>query len=57
MQLAEAVNAELQPFRERREKLAADMDYVVGVYDEGADRARKIAVETLREVKERMGLV
>jgi tryptophanyl-tRNA synthetase len=57
VQLAEAVNAELQPFRERREKLAADMDYVVGVYDEGADRARKIAVETLREVKERMGLL
>ena len=57
MQLAEAVNAELQPFRERREKLAADMDYVVGVYDEGADRARAIAVETLREVKERMGLL
>jgi tryptophanyl-tRNA synthetase len=57
VQLAEAVNAELQPFRERREKLAADMDYVVGVYDEGADRARAIAVETLREVKERMGLL
>ncbi len=57
VQLAEAVNEALRPFRERREKLAADMDYVVGVYDEGADRARAIAVETLREVKERMGLL
>jgi len=33
------------------------MDYVVNVYNDGADRARAIAVETLREVKERMGLL
>ncbi|MEA1958228.1 MAG: tryptophan--tRNA ligase [Chloroflexota bacterium] len=57
IQLAEAVNEALKPFRERREKLAADMDYVIGVYEEGAERARSIAVETLREVKERMGLL
>ena len=57
VQLAEAVNAELQPFRERREKLALDMDYVVNVYNDGAEQARAIAVETLREVKERMGLL
>jgi len=57
VQLAESVNEALRPFREKREKLAADMDYVVKVYNDGAERARTIAVETLREVKERMGLL
>jgi tryptophanyl-tRNA synthetase len=57
VQLADAVNEALKPFRERREQLASDMNYVVNVYNDGADRARAIAVETLREVKERMGLL
>jgi len=57
VQLAESVNEALKPFREKREQLAADLDYVVKVYNDGADRARAIAVETLREVKERMGLL
>jgi tryptophanyl-tRNA synthetase len=57
VQLADSVNAALEPFRKKREQLAADMDYVVNVYNDGADRARAIAVETLREVKERMGLL
>jgi tryptophanyl-tRNA synthetase len=57
VQLAESVNAALEPFRKRREQLASDMDYVVNVYNDGAEGARAIAVETLREVKERMGLL
>jgi len=56
-QLAEAINDALDPFRERRAELAARPQYVREVVADGAQRARAIAVETLREVKERMGLV
>jgi tryptophanyl-tRNA synthetase len=56
-QLAEGINRELTPFRERRAELAAKPQYVKEVFDDGAFRARTIAIETLREVKERMGLI
>ncbi len=56
-QLAEGINRELAPFRQRRAELAADMKSVEAVFAEGAQRARAIATETLREVKERMGLL
>jgi tryptophanyl-tRNA synthetase len=56
-QLAEGLNAYLAPFRQRRAELAADMKSVEEVFAEGARRASVIATETLREVKERMGLL
>ena len=55
--IAEAILAELKPFQERRAKIATDKKYVDGVIRDGADRARKIARETVREVKEKMGLL
>jgi tryptophanyl-tRNA synthetase len=55
--LAEAINKDLAPFRERRQALAAMPDYVTKVLDDGAARAKVIARKTLEEVKERMGLV
>jgi tryptophanyl-tRNA synthetase len=55
--LAEAINKDLAPFRERRQALAAMPDYVAKVLADGAERARVIARKTLVEVKERMGLV
>src|SRR3989339_1152286 len=54
--IAEAIFAELKPFQERRIKIAADQKYVDKVIRDGAERARKIAQETVREVKEKMGL-
>jgi tryptophanyl-tRNA synthetase len=54
--LAEAINKDLAPFRERRQALAAMPDYVAKVLADGAERARVIARKTLAEVKERMGL-
>jgi tryptophanyl-tRNA synthetase len=50
------LNAALAPFRERRAGLAAREGLVRDVLADGASRARAIAVETLREVKEAMGL-
>jgi tryptophanyl-tRNA synthetase len=55
--IAEAIYKELKPFQERRAKIAADQKYVDQVIKDGASRARKIARETVREVKEKMGLL
>ncbi len=52
--LAERINAMLAPFRERRAAIAADPDYVKQVLADGAERARVIARETLREVRHNM---
>ncbi len=55
--LAERINSALEPFRERRAALAAEPQYVDDVLADGAQRAQAIASETLREVKQRMGLI
>ncbi|MCH3948413.1 MAG: tryptophan--tRNA ligase [Olsenella sp.] len=54
---AEAVNEYFAPIRERREKLAGDLDYVKDVLRDGNRRANEIAHETLNEVREAMGMV
>jgi tryptophanyl-tRNA synthetase len=55
--LAQEINTALTPLRERRSILATKPDYIKEVLADGAHRARKIAEETIREVKERMGLL
>ncbi len=55
--LAEAINSALRPFRERRAELATKPRYVTDVLTDGAQRAQVIARETLREVKQNMGLI
>lgn len=45
------------PFRAKRQELEAKPEYVKEVLSEGAERARKIARETMREVKEKIGLI
>lgn len=54
--VAEAIYRDLQPFQERRARIAQDAAYVDRVIKEGAQKARAIARETLREVKDKMGL-
>jgi len=44
------------PMRQKREELSKDMNYVKKVIREGGDRARSIAVETIKEVKKTTGL-
>jgi len=55
--LAEQINTALAPFRERRAALAEKPQYITEVLAHGADRARVIARETLREAKQNMGLL
>lgn len=54
--LAQRINENLGPFREKRAALAAKPQYVNDILIDGAQRAAEIAKETIREVKERMGL-
>jgi tryptophanyl-tRNA synthetase len=55
--LADAISAELAPIRERFAQLTSDRAKIYRALDEGAERCRKIARETIREVKEKMGLL
>jgi tryptophanyl-tRNA synthetase len=55
--LAESISSNLEPFRERRADLASRPGYVTQVLVDGANRAEAIAKETIREAKEKMGLL
>jgi tryptophanyl-tRNA synthetase len=52
----DAVLAEQAPMRERAEKYAEDPTLVRSIVADGCDRARELARETMREVREVMGL-
>ena len=56
-QLADGINRELAEFRQRRRDIEARPSFVPEVLADGAARARAIAQETLREVKEKMHLL
>jgi len=53
--LAENMSAALAPMQARARELAARETLVDEILAAGAERARRIAAETLREVRERMG--
>jgi len=55
--IAEAIYKELEPFQKRRAEIVKNQKYIDQVIADGAKRARKIARETVREVKEKMGLL
>ena len=54
--LANALNAFLEPFRQRRKEFAEDKGYVQQVVYEGTLRMNEIAEETMKEVRSAMGL-
>ncbi len=54
--LFKAVNAFLIPIRERRSKYN-NQNLLMDILEDGTKRARKVAEETMREVKDAMGLV
>jgi tryptophanyl-tRNA synthetase len=53
---AKNLNADLEPFREKRSELSQDPDYVWDVLHDGQTRARAIAQETMQEVRAAIGL-
>jgi tryptophanyl-tRNA synthetase len=52
----EAMNKELKPIQERASHYIEDPDLVKNIVAEGCEKARKLARETMREVREAMGL-
>lgn len=54
--LAKNMNADLDPFRARRAEFASKPGYVKEVLDDGASRARVIAQQTMKEVREAIQL-
>jgi tryptophanyl-tRNA synthetase len=52
----EAIQAELAPMRERAQVYLDDPTLVKNIVADGCDKAKKLAEETMREVREAMGL-
>ncbi|MBU1202493.1 tryptophan--tRNA ligase [Patescibacteria group bacterium] len=52
--LQEVLLAELDPIRARREELAKNLDAVMCILKEGTEVARKVAAETINEVRKAM---
>jgi tryptophanyl-tRNA synthetase len=55
-QVAEMVVSQLEPFQARYRQITSEPGYLDGILREGAARVAPIANETVRVVKERMGL-
>jgi tryptophanyl-tRNA synthetase len=54
--IIEAIVREQQPMRERAQKYIDDPTLVRNIVADGCERARKLAGETMRDVREAMGL-
>jgi tryptophanyl-tRNA synthetase len=54
--LFDSMNRELAPMRARAAELNAHPERVTEVLDDGAEKARRVARQTMSEVRERMGL-
>ena len=54
--LFEAMSAYFEPFRTKREELENNIDYVESVLEQGAEKARAAARETLTAARRAMGL-
>lgn len=54
--LAESINKALEPIRAKRRQLESDLDFVNDVLEDGANRARVRAQETMAVVREKMNL-
>ena len=54
--IVEAVQAELAPMRERAQLYVDDPTLVRNIVADGCDRARRLATETMRDVREALGL-
>jgi tryptophanyl-tRNA synthetase len=52
----DAILAELAPMRERAQAYVDDPTLVKNIVSDGCDRARRLAAQTMRDVRETMGL-
>jgi len=54
--LAAILNEFLEPIRQKREELLANPAFIQELYENGVKKARKIASQTMKEVKDKVGL-
>lgn len=54
--LNEVLQEELEPIRKRRKELEENKEEIYKILKDGSDRARKVAMETLKEVREAIGI-
>jgi len=52
----EAIQAELAPIRERAQAYLDDPTLVKNIIADGCEKARRLAMETMREVRDAMGM-
>ena len=55
--LAEAIISHLQPIQERKRELLAKPGFVEEILRDGAAQARKVAAQTMVEVRDRLGFL
>jgi tryptophanyl-tRNA synthetase len=55
-QVAEMVISHLEPFHQRYRQITSEPGYLAGILRQGAERVAPIANDTVRTVKQRMGL-
>ncbi|MDZ4228214.1 MAG: hypothetical protein U1E54_03135, partial [Candidatus Levybacteria bacterium] len=55
--LAKAIFKELQPFREKRKEFENNQTLVDSIIEGGRIKCSKMAEETMKEVRERMGII
>jgi tryptophanyl-tRNA synthetase len=53
---AESLNTHLVPFRDKRAKLSENPEKVSNILADGAKRAKRIAEQTMIEVREAIGI-
>jgi tryptophanyl-tRNA synthetase len=54
--IIDAINRELAPMRERAQAYLDDPTLVKNIIADGCERAKRLAAETMRDVREAMGL-
>ena len=56
-EVAEAVISKLVPIQEKYKELLNNKEYLKEIYEKGAKKAREVAEETIREVKDKIGII
>ena len=57
VKVAEAVIQKLEPIQKEYKELLDNPEYLEKIYTKGAENARKLASATLKEVKEKIGII
>ena len=57
VKVAEAVIQKLEPIQKKYKELLDNPEYLEKIYTKGAENARKLASATLKEVKEKIGII